>query len=241
MSGCISYKNIVSYQHNLPAEPHDIKNPPAIVIQPNDVLDIKVYAADATAAAPFNLGPLDYNWTFGNLESLQLNGYLVDPQGGIDFPILGSINLNGLTTVQAKDTIAQLLTSYIRDPVVNIRFLNFKITVSGEVVSPGTFTVVNERITLPEAISRAGDMTNYADRRNILIIRETDNIRSFNRINLQSPSIFDSDFYYLRQNDLIYIEPLKAKTGAIGDQTNETISFVVGSATLIAVIVSILK
>ncbi|MBK8501594.1 MAG: polysaccharide biosynthesis/export family protein [Saprospiraceae bacterium] len=189
----------------------------------------------------FNLGPIDYNWTFGNLESLQLNGYLVDPKGDIDFPILGSINLNGLTTVEAKESIAKLLTSYLRDPVVNIRFLNFKITVSGEVANPGTFTVVNERITLPEAISRAGDLTNYADRRNILIIREIDGVRTFNRINLQSSSIFDSDYYYLRQNDLVYIEPLKAKTGAIGDQTNETASFVVGSATLIAVIVSILK
>lgn len=240
MQSCVSYQDIVNYQTEMP-DTTDFIKPPVIKIQSNDVLDIKVFSSDVSTAAPFNLGPVDYNWTFGNLESLQLNGYLVDSQGYIDFPVLGQIKVGGLNTSEAKNEILSKLKSYLKDPVVNIRFLNFRITVTGEVRNPGSFTIVNERISLPEALSRAGDLTSYANRSNILIVREENGKRSFKRIDLQSASVFQSEYFYLKQNDLIYVEPLQAKTGDIDDQSNETVTFVVGAATLIAVIVSILN
>ncbi len=241
VQSCVSYENILNYQRDLQFDTTVIENLTEIRIQPNDVLDIKVFSSDMETAAPFNLGPIDnYRNNGGNIESIQLSGYLVDAKGEIDFPVLGKVSLGGVSTSEAKQVILEQLNRYLKDPVVNIRLLNFKISVTGEVARPGIFNIINERITLPEAIGRAGDFTNYADRTNVLLIREIDGVRSFHNIDMQTAGLFKSETYFLKQNDHLYIQPLKAKTGAIGDQTNETISFVVSGATLIAVIVGIL-
>ena len=241
-SSCVSYDNLVNYKDSSTLKRNTpIVNPPEIKIQPDDILDIKVHSQDMAMAASFNLNAVSSRGGLTNLESTQLNGYLVDKHGSIDFPVLGRVDLKGHSIAAAKEKIVKQLDRYLNNPIVNLRLINFKVTVSGEVSRPGSFTILSERITLPEAISRAGDLTNYANRSNVLVIREDNGIRSLNRVNLQSNNLFRSDFYYLKQNDLIYVEPLQAKTGSIRDQTNETITFITAAATLVAVLIGILR
>lgn len=242
INGCVPYEQLVNYKLNTTAaDTVAIRNAPAIRIQPDDVLRIKVYGPDETTAAPFNLTPIASGDDFVSIESIQLSGYLVDKSGSIDFPILGTLKLQGLTITEAKDLIMKRLLEHLKDPVVTLRLLNFKVTVSGEVQSPGSFFVINERITLPEALTLAGDLSNYANRNNVLLVREENGVRTSRRIDLQSPNLFQSEFFYLKQNDFVYVEPIKAKTGAVQDQSNKTLPVITAAATLIAVVVSILR
>ena len=241
LTNCVSYESLVNYgdktssSHKIP-----IENAPKIVIQPYDVLSIKVFASDAEAAEPFNI-ITDLEGSSGyNIELIQLNGYLVDESGQIDFPTLGKISLKNKTIEEAKTFLLHKLKPFLNNPVVNIRHLNFKVTVSGEVLSPGTFTVFDNRISLPEALSLAGDLSDYANRESILIVREQNGERSFHRVNLLSANLFQSEYFYLKQNDLVYVEPVQAKTGAVRDQTSKTIPVITAAATLIAVIVGTL-
>lgn len=232
-SSCISHEKLVNYNSDFPVfDTTTIQYVPAIILQSNDILDIKVHSLDEKIAAPFNLIPIAATAAGANVEALQLNGYLIDPNGYIDFPVIGRIKASGMSIEQLRNKLFSEINTYIKDPVINIRLLNFRITVSGEVNNPGSFQIISERITLPEMISLAGDFTNYANREDILLVREQDGKRSFTRINMLSADVFQSDFYYLRQNDYIYIEPLKAKVGSIRDQADKTISF---SSALIAI------
>lgn len=243
-SSCISHKSLVNYTGGsaLPSLPILIENPPQLTIQPNDILDIKVHSSNAELAAPFNIIPKSsLGMSNATATSLRLHGYLVNQKGMIDFPVIGTIPVQGLESSQLKEELQNKLKTYLKDPVVNIRLLNFKVTVSGEVNDPGSFNVPNERITLPEAITMAGDLTNYATRDSILIIRELDGYRTFKRVSMQSLDLFESDFYYLKQNDLIYIEPQKAKTGTIRDQSNEILPFISAAATILAIVLTIIR
>ncbi len=241
LTNCVSYESLVNYGDKTSASTQiPIENAPKIVIQPYDVLSVQVHASNSEAAEPFKLTS-DAEGAGGyNIELIQLNGYLIDEQGFIDFPTLGKIELKDLTIEEAKQLILGKLKPHLNDPVVNIRHLNFKVTVSGEVLRPGTRTIFDNRISLPEALSLAGDLTDYANRENILIVREQSGQRSFRRVNLLSASLFQSEYFYLKQNDLIYVEPVKAKTGAVRDQTSKTIPVVTAAATLIAVVVGTL-
>lgn len=238
-NGCVSHNQLVNYQGDIP-NPQNIKieNPPGIRIQPNDVLSIKVHSTDLETAAPFNLTPLELGDNV-SVETMQLNGYLVDGYGTVDFPVLGNIEIQNLTISEAKEKIKERLKEHLKDPVVNIRILNFTVTVTGEVNSPGSFTVINERISLLDALALAGDLTGHASRSNVLLVRENNGARSLNRIDLLSAAFFNSEFYYLKQNDLIYVEPIRAKTGDVQDQTSKTVPVIGVAATLLAIIVSL--
>ena len=238
---CIPYEELLNYQNNFSdSQKFEISNLPKLTIQTNDVLSITVHSSDVTTAAPFNVGQsTEASTNAVNVEAIQLGGYLVDKDGFIEFPVLGKIKVKGLTTNVAKQLIRESLIEYIKDPTVNLRLLNFRVSVTGEVSQPGTFLVFNERITIPEAIARAGGLTTYANRENVQLIREKDGIRTFHRINLKTADAFSSQYYYLQQNDMIYIEPLRAKQGAINDQLTKTIPIITAVATLVAVIVSI--
>jgi polysaccharide export outer membrane protein len=147
-------------------------------------------------------------YTSGNQSQI---GYLINSDGFIDFPIIGKIKLSGLTRQEAIDTLKVRLNSFIQDPVIIIRMLNYKVTVLGEVQNPGTFTIPNERITLLEAIGIAGDLEITAKRNNILVLREVDGKLTETRIDLTKKDVFNSSVYYLQQNDVIYIEPNRVK------------------------------
>ena len=139
------------------------------------------------------------------------NGYLIDKDGMIDFPIIGKIKIAGLDRNEAIELLKNQLSVYIKKPIVNIRILNYKITVIGEVSKPGTFTIPNERITILEAIGIAGDLTITGKRNNVLIIRDIDGQKINFRVDLTKNELFKSPVYYLNQNDVVYVEPNRTK------------------------------
>ena len=198
-----------------------------IKIQPDDILEIVINSINTDAAAPFNMGnttpaaipgPQVTQGTTVSKPSGTSNssqnggGYLVDKDGNIDFPVLGTIKAGGLTIPQLKELLKAKLDKYLQDPIINTRLLNYKITVLGEVGRPSTYSIPSERITVVDAIGMAGDLTIYGKRENVLLVREEDGKRNFIRLNLNSSNIFQSPYYYLKQNDIVYVEPNKSKS-----------------------------
>ncbi len=234
LSSCIKYPQLVNFNEGpeLSATPQAIANLPVIRIQPDDALAISVHTVNMDAAAPFNLNGVASN---GNTGAVQGN-YLVDPAGYIEYPSLGHIKAGGLTTTELRDTLLARLAPYLNDPIVYVRFTNFSFTVLGEVKAPGAYTFPEEKMTILEAIGRTGDLTSYADRTNILVIREQDGARSFGRVNLRDRAVFQSPYFYLRQNDVIYVEPIRQKTASVADPTNKILPWISASVTLINLI-----
>ncbi len=183
----------------------------------DDELIIIVNAIDSEAARPFNQNTVSYSddirMSYGR-ERIQ--SYIIDPEGNIDFPVLGKVKIAGLNREQATNLFVNKLKDYIKEPIVNIRTLNYKITVLGEVARPGTYTATNERVTLIEALGMAGDLTIYGERENVLVIHDYDGKKTFTRVNLKSKDLFDSPAYYLSQNDVVYVEPNKTQARASG-------------------------
>jgi len=137
-------------------------------------------------------------------------GFLVEADGNIKIPYVGKVKAEGLTRTQLEDTLKTLYKDYTKNPVVNVRFLNYHFSVLGEVRNKGSFNMTNERTTILEAISMAGDLTELSKRDNILVIRETNGERTYARVNLLSKDLFKSPYYYLRTNDVVYVEPVRA-------------------------------
>jgi len=207
-------------------------------IQPNDLLNIRVTTLSAESNSLFN-NNINVNVNNTTTPELIKVGYRVDKAGEVNFPVLGQIKIGGLTINEAENFISMKLSSYTKDPVVNIDFLNFKVTVIGEVAHPGTFTVADKNITLLGALGLAGDMTPFAKRDNVLMVREINGERTVDRIDLTTSQLFQSPYYYLRQNDIIYVEPDKSK--AIQSDTNNRFLPIIGSSmAVVAVIVGIL-
>jgi len=173
-------------------------------IQSGDLLSIHVTSLSKEASSFFNVE--------GEITDKQVaNTYLVDAAGNIEMPLIGSITVAGKSTQIAKAEIKTLLEKYLTDPTVNMRIRNFKVTVLGEVLNPGVYTIPNEKITLVEALGLAGDMTIFARRVNVLVIREETGQRKFVKLDLTSKAFFESEYYYLHSNDILYVEPGKGK------------------------------
>ena len=244
LSSCVSHSELL-YLKDLPLNVNiteDISNEKDIQVQPEDLLSISVSSYNADASKPFN--PDGENLTTiaqamqgtNNVAEL-ISGYFVDKAGNIDFPNIGKISVQQKTLVEVKEILHQKLKVFLKDPVVNIRFLNLKVSVLGEVMRPGTIRLTNKRLTIFEAIGMAGDMTPYSNRSKLLLIRENNGKRSVVRINLQSADIFHSPYYYLQQNDVLYVEPNKTKATSISDVTNKTLSFLSVAISIITLIV----
>lgn len=216
---CKTPTDVVYFQNSKDLEKINSTNSFTPVFKVDDVVSILVSATDMDAARPFNLmqGASLPSPTADNAGSGTNGGggveptYLIDEEGTIDFPVIGKLKVAGLTRVQVKDMLKEKLKIYIKDPIVNVRLKNFKITVIGEVDRPGSFTIPNERITIIEAIGLAGDLTIMGKRGNVMVIRENEGVNTYHRVDLTSKSIFDSPVYYLAQNDVLYIEPNKTK------------------------------
>lgn len=206
---------------------------PESIIQKSDLLSISVSSLSAEASAIYNTPN-----TSGIGGINPASGYLVSADGMIQFPILGNIKAAGLTKEQLKDVISKKLldSKLLKDPIVSIRFLNFRVTVLGEVKNPAVVTVPNEKISLLEAIGLAGDLTIYAKRDNILIIREEDGNKTIKRLNLNSNELLSSPYYYLKSNDVVYVEPNKAKVASSG-RSQQWIPIVVSGLSLIIIAV----
>ncbi|MDR0686151.1 MAG: polysaccharide biosynthesis/export family protein [Dysgonamonadaceae bacterium] len=206
-----------------------------VVISRNDILMINVYSINAEAAAPFNMVNTDHSST--NASSLELLGYLVDENGEINFPLLGKIKIAGLTKPEAIDLLQGKITSFIDNPVVNVRFLNYKITVLGEVARPGTYSITDEKISIPEALSLAGDLTIYGERHNVLLMRTDNWQKEVFTIDLTKPETVFSPQYFLKQNDILYVSPNRTRIRAasiFNQNVSIAISLVSITMTLIA-------
>jgi polysaccharide export outer membrane protein len=174
------------------------------VIQYADLISIMVYSDNATLTAIYN--------------QPNTGGYLVDEKGNIQMQGVGELHVEGLTKAQLTDLLNSKLRTYLKNPFYSIRFLNYKITVLGEVQKEGPFTVQNEKVSILEAIGLAGGLTIYAKRENVMIIRESNGIRDFARLDLTNPEIFNSPYFFLKQNDVIVVEQTRNKI-ANSDQT----------------------
>ena len=249
LAGCTSYKKVPymqdpetvnTYGKEIPL--YDAK------IMPKDLLSITVNTTDPLAAAPFNLTvqtPL--NAAIANINTTtqpSLQQYLVNNQGEIDFPVLGKLKVGGMTKNEAEALIREGLKPYLKEtPIVTVRMANYKISVLGEVTRPGTFTVSNEKVNVLEALAMAGDMTVYGVRDNVKLIREdAQGKREIVMLDLTKSDIVLSPYFYLQQNDILYVTPnkTKAKNSEIGNTTSVIISatsILVSIASLIATLV----
>lgn len=216
----------------------EITNGIDLTIQEGDELIIIVSSFDPIAVQPFNINNQQQQ---GQAQQGAL-GYQVGKDGSINFPVLGKIQAKGLTLNNLHDTLAVQIKEYVNDPVINIRYANFRVTVLGEVNSPGVITTNVERLSIIEAIGQAGDITNFGNRSNILLIREQYGQRITERLDLLYTDIFTSPYYYLRQNDIIYVEPIEAKSTLLSaQQTSQILSLVTGVASFAALIIALAK
>lgn len=218
-------------------------------IMPKDILTITVNTSNPEAAAPFNLTvPSAYNQQGSvNWTSQTLQTYLVDNQGFIDYPVLGRIDVGGLTKSACEKMIHDKIKPYLNEnenPVVTVRMANYKISVLGEVARPGMFTVSNEKINILEALAQAGDLTIYGVRDKVKLIRESEKGRKeIHTLNLNDANLISSPYYYLQQNDIVYVEPNKVKSqnSSIGSATNLWLSATGIVVSVASLVVTILK
>lgn len=216
------------------------------IIIPKDLLTITVITTDPEAARPFNLTSPTY--VTGGKEVIaqpSLQPYLVDNDGQINFPILGKISLGGLNKEEAEKKIEGLLKTYLKeDPIVTVSFQNYKISVIGEVKTPATFSIPNQKINIFEALALAGDMTIYGRRDNVKIIREDVNgKKNIITLNLNNADVLFSPYYYLQQNDVVYVEPnnVVAQNSLIGPMTSLWVSVSSVLVSVASLMVIILK
>ena len=227
-TGCTSYKNVPYLQYpeianNLSKEIplYDAK------IMPKDLLSITVNTSDPQAAAPFNLTmqtPINVGMSNAYTTTQpSLQQYLVTNEGEITMPVIGKLKVGGLTKTEAENKIREQLMSYLKEePIVTVRMANYKISVLGEVARPGTFNIGNEKVNVLEALAMAGDMTVYGVRTNVKLIREdAKGKRIIEMLDLTKSDFIHSPYFYLKQNDILYVTPneTKAKNSDIGNST----------------------
>lgn len=222
------------------------------VIRKGDLLSIVVYSDNPAATALFNQSLITVGTGGGsqaggegtttggiNSSSPTTPGYLVDQEGNIQFQGLGRLHVDGLTKSQLKDTLDNRLKEFLKNPYYSIRFMNYRFTMLGEVTRPGIFSIPGEHISLLEAIGLAGDLTFYGRRDNILVIRENNGKREWARLDLTKPEIMASPYFYLQQNDVVYIEANRKKVVANDQVTTRNVSITAAIVSTLAIIYSI--
>ena len=237
---CGSMKNFTYYQNIDSLNLASSKGLYEAKIMPKDGLAITVNTTDTCAAAPFNLA-------VSGSSSADASTYLVDNNGFINFPVIGMIKVAGLSKRECESLIHDKIKPYMAEketPIVTVRMASFNVCVYGEVASPGEFNVKTEKISLPEALAQAGDLTIYGKRDNILLIREDANgQKSAHRLNLTDANIINSPYYYLQQNDQIYVEPnnTKKRNSTIGSSTQLWVTGISTLTSLTTLIVTLTR
>lgn len=250
LSSCASSKNVAYIQNSNMVDLSESAFLYDARIMPKDVLTITVNTVNPEASAPFNLivrNTLTNSSSSIGTSSGSLQTYLVSNDGTIDFPVLGTLQVGGLTKLECEKRIHDKILPYLNaneNPVVTVRMSNYKISVLGEVNRPGMFTVGNEKINIFEALAQAGDLTIYGVRNNVKLIREDANGRKeIYTLNLNDASIINSPYYYLQQNDIIYVEPnkVKAQNSGVGQTTSLWLTSTSILISLASLMYSILK
>lgn len=248
LSSCASTKDIAYFQNKLVNQPEKIDKHAGIVIQPKDMLSIVVTTRNPELAPMFNLPVISYQ-AGSELASMgganqRLMGYVVDNEGNIDFPVLGVLHVADMTRWELADMIKDKLVKegYLSDAVVTVEFMNFKVSVIGEVTSPGTFTIEGDKVTVLQALSLARDLTIFGRRDNVSVIREQNGQRTIYEINLTDVDLFKSPAYYLQQNDIVYVQPndIKARQSTTDDKTLRITSIALSSGSLLVSVVTLL-
>ncbi len=212
-SACTSSKKVIYFNdltdsavlEKIRIAPTDFQN----TIQKNDQLSIIFASSNVNDLTIFNGATNTIQ--AGATSASPATGYLVEADGNIKFPLIGKIKAEGLTRLQLENLLTDLLKDYTKNPVVNVRFLNYNFSVLGEVSSPGKYQMITERTTILDAISAAKDLTTLGRRENVLVVREEQGRRTAGRVNLLSKDVFNSPFFYLKTNDVIYVEPVNSK------------------------------
>ena len=255
LSSCINQKQIAYFQKGL-NQPDTIAVAKAFIprIQPGDILSIPIGSLNPIASSffnPYSTMPIasaapstgQSNSTSSgtttnaapSLVQSAAPGYLVDAAGNIELPLIGNIKVGDLTTAEAKDLIKGKITQYLKEPTVSVRFLNYKISVLGEVARPSVYVIPNETVTLPEALGLAGDMTIYGKRENVLVIRDENGKKVFGRVDLTTRDVYNSPYYYLHENDIVYVEPGKGHI-AQTDKIYQLLPVALSALSLISII-----
>lgn len=217
VSGCSPYNQIVNYNesNSFPLESHTITNFEPIRLQPGDLLSIEVGSVNAEAVEVF--------------REFQVSGYLLGSDGAIDFPLVGKVNLEGKTVEEARADLLKSIEKYFDvQPAINVALTNFKVVVNGEVGAPGVINVQNDRITIIEAMTLSGDFTPYSKRDSVMVVREDTKTakRSFGYVNFNSSEIFNSPYFYLKQNDVVYVKPDKRALATLTTRQQKLLPYV---------------
>ncbi|WP_316809605.1 polysaccharide biosynthesis/export family protein [Pedobacter agri] len=232
LSSCGSYKDIPYYQDldRAAITQEAINNYQPAVIQSSDILGINVSSRTPDQSAIFNYTSKDNQAT--------VSGYLVDAKGEVQLPLIGALKVAGLTTTQVQEKMNGLLTTFYKDPVANVRILNFKVAIYGDVLRPDIYTVKDEKISVTQALTLAGDLNVTGMRKNVVLIREEAGKRVYIPIDLTSKKIFQSPYYYLKNNDQIYVQPSQLKLATI--DRGKTTSLVLSALSVVAIVFSVL-
>ena len=240
LSSCATVKDIAYFQNKVVNQPEKIDKHAGIVIQPKDMLSIVVSSRNPELVTMFNLPVVSYqagSEIVAGGGAQRILGYVVDNAGCIDFPVLGPLEVAGMTRWELAEMIKTKLIKggLLTDAVVTVEFLNFKVSVLGEVNAPGTYTIEGDKVTVLQAISLARDLTIFGMRENVSVIRERDGERTIYQINLCDVNLFKSPAYYLQQNDIIYVEPNKekARQSTTDDKTLRMTSIFVSGGSLV--------
>ncbi len=238
VTGCKTHEKLVYMQPKITTDsiPNQTYSP---VYKVNDLVAVSVSGSDQESVKPFNLTVVAFSQGDGRVSGTPVQqGYFVDLAGEIAMPVIGKVKIAGLTREGAVAAIQEKLLPYVKDPLVAIRLMNFKVTVLGEVKVPGVVEVSNERITLLEALGAAGDLLITGERKNVLIIRERNGKKIELRVDLTSNELLKHPAYYLEQNDVVYVEPNKTKRNS--SMVGPGASVVIALASLVITTISIL-
>jgi polysaccharide biosynthesis/export protein len=251
-SSCANIRELTYLQGSFDTAKLSQVNAVEPIIRKGDLLSIIVYSDNPDATKIYNQSLIATSGAANSLSSVVTTstvggnspssaGYQVDENGNIVFQGLGLLHVEGLTKAALKDTLDGRLKQYLTNPYYNIRFLNYKFTMLGEIGRPGVISIPGERINLLEAIALAGDMTFYGRRDNIMVIRETNNKRDFARLDITKPEILASPYFYLQQNDVVIVEANKRKAAALDQLTYIRISIATSIVSLFAILYGIFR
>lgn len=224
LASCSTRKEIVYFQDIEKIENFEKIEQFEPKIEINDVLRINVSSLNEEVAEPFNMNRTNRQSSGGSggSENAILNGYLVDTEGNIQFPVLGKISVKDKTRGQLEEFLTTQIREYITDAVVQVRIVNFKVTVLGEVSNEGVIQIPDERVSIPEVIAMSGGITYNGKRDNILVIRDDDGKKTYGMVDITSADVFKNPFYFLKQNDIVYVEPTYKQVKSAGFITSYT-------------------
>lgn len=238
---CGDVKQISYFQGEVDTLKTETVNYPQPVIQKGDLISIVVFSDNPAATAIYNQSSANVTAGDQSLGASQSGGYLVDHSGSITFQGLGQLKVEGLTKSELVDLLnSRLKDTLLTNPYYNIRFVNFKVTVVGDVTRPGVYTIPNERVNVIEAIGLAGDLTMYGKRDNITVIRERNGVRYYGKLDLTSTAALNSPYYNLQQNDVVIVNAVNKKAAAADQVTGRNIQIATSILSVIAIIISVL-